>query len=130
MGTCSGVGRSTPLNPIFARILHRSSNDDVEPFPQTDAITLCLMGMRARAGVGAGEAGAGAGRRAVTNGTAATLVRKSLLSMAALYFLADDLSASDPISLVALSRSLQEMRMATVDSTTSVESFRSRIRGD
>jgi hypothetical protein len=45
------------------------------------------MGMRARAGAAACAAVAGAGLRAVTNGTAATLVRKSLLSMAALYFL-------------------------------------------
>src|ERR1700681_4572030 len=50
IGTCWAVGRSTPLKPIRARILHLSSNEVVEPV-QTEAITLCLMRVRAGAGV-------------------------------------------------------------------------------
>src|SRR5580704_13454707 len=41
IGTCWAVGRSTPLKPMRARILQRSSNVVVEPV-QTEAITLCL----------------------------------------------------------------------------------------
>src|SRR4030095_356926 len=45
MGTCCGMGRSTPLNPMRASTLHRSSNESVE-FPQTDAMTLCFRRVR------------------------------------------------------------------------------------
>src|SRR5580658_4873865 len=48
--TCWAVGKSTPLKPMRARILHLSSKEVVEPV-QTEAITLCLMRVRGVAGV-------------------------------------------------------------------------------
>src|SRR5262245_10487444 len=91
IGSCSGAGRSTPLKPIRARILHRSSKGSVDDVPHTEAMTLCLMGAR-RAGA-CPCAAAALWLRGAAKGTAAMPARNSLLFMAALYFAADDLSA-------------------------------------
>src|SRR5689334_15094911 len=75
IGTCCSVGRSTPLNPMRARILHLSSNEVVDPV-QTEAITRCLMRVRAGAGVCADT-------RPAIPATRGTAVKKVLRSIGA-----------------------------------------------
>src|SRR5277367_4539078 len=50
IGICWALGRSTPLKPMRARILHFSSNEAFEPV-QTEFITLCLRRPRGAVGV-------------------------------------------------------------------------------
>src|SRR5688572_8803846 len=85
IGTCSAVGRSTPLNPIFDRIWQRSSNESFEFAPHTEAITLCRIGLRLGAGAACAPT-ACSGRATAASGAAAMPAMNSLLCIAAIYF--------------------------------------------
>jgi hypothetical protein len=72
------MGRSTPLKPMRASILHLSSNELFIPV-QTEAITLCFRRVRARVAGGACAAIAGMDIKGVAATGAAAMLNKNSL---------------------------------------------------